>query len=174
MPIVAANGIDLCYDEVGDAKAQVILLIMGLGTQMIAWPDAFCFALAQRGFRVVRFDNRDIGLSTKIENAAPVDLIAAFASAMAGESVEAPYALDDMAADTVGLMDALRISRAHMVGASMGGMIAQIVAARYADRARSLTSIMSSSGAPACRRAGPRQFQHCFRLVHHLVIAKAS
>src|ERR1700758_4473465 len=115
MPIVAANGIDLCYDEVGDAKAPVILLIMGLGTQMIAWPDAFCFALAQRGFRVVRFDNRDIGLSTKIENAAPVDLIAAFARAMAGESVEAPYALDDMAADTVGLMDALRISRAHMI-----------------------------------------------------------
>jgi pimeloyl-ACP methyl ester carboxylesterase len=155
MPIVAANGIDLCYDEVGDAKAPVILLIMGLGTQMIAWPDAFCFALAQRGFRVVRFDNRDIGLSTKIENAAPVDLIAAFARAMAGESVEAPYALDDMAADTVGLMDALRISRAHMVGASMGGMIAQIVAARYADRVRSLTSIMSSSGAPGLPQGRP-------------------
>jgi pimeloyl-ACP methyl ester carboxylesterase len=155
MPIVAANGINLCYDEVGDAKAPVIVLIMGLGTQMIAWPDAFCLALAQRGFHVVRFDNRDIGLSTKIENAAPFDLIAAFARAVAGESVEAPYALDDMAADTVGLMDALRIGRAHMIGASMGGMIAQIVAARYADRARSLTSIMSSSGAPGLPQGKP-------------------
>src|SRR4029077_18706121 len=155
MPIVAANGINLCYDEIGDAKAPVILLIMGLGTQMIAWPEAFCLALGQRGFRVVRFGNRVIGLSTKIENAAPGDLIAAFARAMAGESVEAPYALDDMAADTVGLMGALHIGRAHMIGASMGGMIAQIVAARYADRARSLTSIMSSSGAPGLPQGRP-------------------
>jgi len=148
MSIVAANGINLCYDEVGDAKAPVILLIMGLGTQMIAWPDAFCLTLAQRGFRVVRFDNRDIGLSTKIENAALVDLVAAFSRAMAGKPVEAPYTLDDMAADAIGLMNVLRVGRAHLVGASMGGMIAQIVAAKYADRARSLTSIMSSSGDP--------------------------
>ena len=148
MSIVAANGINLCYDEVGDAKAPVILLIMGLGTQMIAWPDAFCLTLAQRGFRVVRFDNRDIGLSTKIENAALVDLVAAFSRAMAGKPVEAPYTLDDMAADAIGLMNVLRVNRAHLVGASMGGMIAQIVAAKYADRARSLTSIMSSSGDP--------------------------
>jgi pimeloyl-ACP methyl ester carboxylesterase len=148
MPIVAANGINLCYDEVGDANAPVILLIMGLGTQMIAWPDAFCLALAQRGFRVVRFDNRDIGLSTKIEKAALVDLVAAFSRAMAGKPVEAPYTLDDMAADAIGLMNVLRVGRAHLVGASMGGMIAQIVAAKYADRGRSLTSIMSSSGDP--------------------------
>ena len=85
MPIVAANGISIAYDEVGDAKAPVILLIMGLGTQMIAWPETFCVALAQRGFRVVRFDNRDIGLSTKFEAAAPIDLPAAFARAMAGK-----------------------------------------------------------------------------------------
>src|ERR1700747_3319702 len=86
MPIVAANGINLCYDEVGDAKAPVILLIMGLGTQMIAWPETFCFPLARRGFRVVRFDNRDIGLSTKFETVPPIDLAAAFARAMAKKS----------------------------------------------------------------------------------------
>src|SRR6516165_1232136 len=148
MPIVAANGINIAYDEVGDAKAPVILLIMGLGTQMIAWPEAFCLAIAQRGFRVVRFDNRDIGLSTKFDAAAPIDLAAAFARAMAGKSVDAPYTLDDMVADTIGLMDALGIGNAHVVGASMGGMIAQIIAARYANRTRSLTSIMSSSGDP--------------------------
>jgi pimeloyl-ACP methyl ester carboxylesterase len=148
MPVVAANGIDIAYDEVGNPKTPAILLIMGLGTQMIAWPEAFCLALAQRGFRVVRFDNRDIGLSTKIGKAAPVDLVAAFSRAVAGKSVEAPYTLNDMAADAIALMDALRIGRAHLVGASMGGMIAQLIAARYPDRTRSLTSIMSSSGDP--------------------------
>ena len=155
MPIVAANGIDIAYDEMGDPKAPAILLIMGLGTQLIAWPDAFCLALAHRGFRVVRFDNRDIGLSTKIEKFAAVDLAGAFARAIAGQSVEAPYTLNDMAADTVGLMDTLRIERAHVVGASMGGMIAQIVAATYADRTRSLTSIMSSSGDPGLPPSKP-------------------
>src|SRR5260370_40707991 len=87
MPIVSANGIDIAYDEVGDKKAPAIVLIMGLGTQMIAWPEAFCAALAERGFRVVRFDNRDIGLSTKIETAPPVDLATAVARAMAGKAV---------------------------------------------------------------------------------------
>lgn len=155
MPVVAANGIDIAYDEVGDVEAPAIVLIMGLGTQMIAWPQAFCLALAQRGFRVIRFDNRDIGLSTKIDQSAPVDLLAAFGKAVAGKPVDAPYRLDDMAADTVGLMDALGIGRAHVVGASMGGMIAQIVAARYSNRTRSLTSIMSSSGDPSLPQGRP-------------------
>jgi pimeloyl-ACP methyl ester carboxylesterase len=148
MPIVAANGIDIAYDEFGDPKAPVILLIMGLGTQMIAWPVPFCEALAQHGFRVVRFDNRDVGLSTKFDKAAPVDVMASFAQAMAGKAVDAPYRLDDMAADAIGLMDVLGIQRAHMVGASMGGMIAQVIAAKYPSRTRSLVSIMSSSGDP--------------------------
>lgn len=155
MPVATANGIDIAYDEVGDPAAPAILLVMGLGTQMIAWPEALCGALAERGFRVIRFDNRDIGLSTKIEQAAPVDLLAAFARAVAGKSVDAPYSLNDMAADTVGLMDALGIGRAHVVGASMGGMIAQIVAARYPNRTRSLTSIMSSSGDPSLPQGKP-------------------
>ena len=155
MPIAAANGVDLAYDEVGDPKAPTILLIMGLGTQMIAWPEAFCEALAQRGFRVVRFDNRDIGLSTKFETAAPIDVVAAFARAAAGQPVGAPYTLNDMAADAIGLMDTLGIARAHIVGASMGGMIAQIIAARYPDRTRSLVSIMSSSGNPGLPQGRP-------------------
>src|ERR1700739_3923782 len=107
MPIVAVNGINIAYDEVGDARAPVILLIMGLGTQMIAWPEAFCLAIAQRGFRVVRFDNRDIGLSTKLETAPPTAPPPAVAGATAGNSVDAPYTLDDMVADAIGLMDAL-------------------------------------------------------------------
>lgn len=155
MPEIAANGIHIAYDEVGDPRDPAIVLIMGLGTQMIAWPPPFCQALAERGFRVVRFDNRDIGLSTKFDKAAPVDVPAAFARAMIGQAVDAPYKLDDMAADAIGLMDALGIDRAHIVGASMGGMIAQIVAARYGDRARSLVSIMSSSGAPDLPPAKP-------------------
>ncbi|MCB1414493.1 MAG: alpha/beta hydrolase [Xanthobacteraceae bacterium] len=149
MPVVTANGIDIAYDEFGDPKAPVILLIMGLGTQMIAWPVPFCEALAQRGFRVVRFDNRDVGLSTKFDDAAPVDVMASFSQAMAGKPVEAPYRLDDMAADAIGLMDVLGIQRAHIVGASMGGMIAQVIAAKYPARTRSLVSIMSSSGDPS-------------------------
>ena len=149
MPTAAANGIEIAYDEVGDARSPVILLIMGLGTQLIAWPDDFCRMLAQRGFRVVRFDNRDVGLSTKFETAAPVNISAAFARAMIGARVEAPYTLDDMAADAIGLMDTLGFERAHMVGASMGGMIAQMLAAKRPSRTRSLVSIMSSSGDPS-------------------------
>jgi len=155
MPLARANAIDLFYDEIGDAKAPALLLIMGLGTQMIGWPEAFCGRLADRGFRVIRFDNRDIGLSTKIENAPKTDLFAAFANAAAGRPVEAPYRLDDMAKDVVGLMDALSLDRAHVVGASMGGMIAQLIAARHGERVRSLTSMMSSSGDPRLERPAP-------------------
>lgn len=148
MPIVSANGIEIAYDEFGGVRAPAILLIMGLGTQMIAWPEPFCEQLAARGFRVVRFDNRDIGLSTKFDSAGPVDVGAAFMQAIARKPVASPYKLHDMAADAVGLMDALGIQRAHVAGASMGGMIAQVVAATYPNRTQSLVSIMSSSGNP--------------------------
>ncbi|MGB3864299.1 MAG: alpha/beta hydrolase [Xanthobacteraceae bacterium] len=149
MPIASANGLEIAYDEFGDAKAPVILLIMGLGTQMIAWPEPFCRMLVERGFRVVRFDNRDIGLSTKFDAAGPADVTNAFMRAVAGQPVESLYKLSDMAADTAGLMDTLGIARAHIVGASMGGMIAQTFAATYPARTRSLVSIMSSSGDPS-------------------------
>ena len=159
MPHVAANGIELYYEEQGDPAAPPLLLIMGLGTQMIAWPDAFVAGLVAAGFRVIRFDNRDIGLSTDLKDAPAPGIVWTAAAVRFGLPVRVAYSLTDMAADTVGLMDALGIDRAHVVGASMGGMIAQLVAANHPDRVLSLTSIMSSSGArglpgptPALRR----------------------
>ena len=155
MPVISANGIEIAYDDRGCRNDSAILLIMGLATQMIAWPEPFCDGLAARGFRVVRFDNRDVGLSTKFEAAPPIDLGAILQQVMAGKKINPPYDLTDMAADTVGLMDRLEIDKAHVVGASMGGMIAQIVAAKYPNRVRSLVSIMSSSGAPGLPQGKP-------------------
>lgn len=148
MPTVNANNIDLYYEDVGDANAPVILLIMGLGTQMIAWPEVFVNGLAAAGFRVISFDNRDIGLSTHLNGAPAPNLIWALAASRFGLPVRVAYSLKDMAADAIALMDKLNIPAAHIVGASMGGMIAQIIAATSPDRVLSLTSVMSSSGAP--------------------------
>ena len=146
MTAVAANGITLEYESLGDPAAPPILLVMGLGMQLIAWPDAFCRGLVDRGFRVIRFDNRDSGHSSKIHVRRQPNILAALAAAWLRLPVRAPYTLDAMAADTVGLLDALGVPRAHVVGLSMGGMIAQLVAAAYPERVLSLTSIMSSSG----------------------------
>jgi pimeloyl-ACP methyl ester carboxylesterase len=146
MPFADVNGLKIAYDERGPAAAPAILLIMGLGTQMLAWSDPFCDSLAAGGFRVVRFDNRDIGLSSKIEGGSTPNIRWAFTKALLGLSVHGPYTLDDMAGDAIGLMDALGIDRAHVVGASMGGMIAQILAASRRTRVRSLVSIMSTTG----------------------------
>jgi pimeloyl-ACP methyl ester carboxylesterase len=156
MEFATANGLELAYDERGPDEAPVILLIMGLGTQMIAWPETFCDRLAAAGFRVVRFDNRDIGLSTKIDTAPRIRLASVLFKAVLGRKIKSPYSLEDMAADAVGLLDALDISDAHIVGASMGGMIAQIVAAKYPERVRSLVSLMSSSGDPKLPRSRPK------------------
>jgi pimeloyl-ACP methyl ester carboxylesterase len=145
---VHANGIDICYQCFGEKDAKPLLLIMGLASQMIAWDDDFCSALADRGFRAIRFDNRDIGLSTRLDAAGLPDVSAAFMAAMQGQPVTAPYLLRDMAADTIGLMDALGIGTAHVVGASMGGAIAQTMAIEYPERLRTLTSIMATTGAP--------------------------
>jgi pimeloyl-ACP methyl ester carboxylesterase len=146
MPIAKANGIGIFYDEFGKPSDPAVLLIMGLATQMIAWPESLCERIAAAGYRVIRFDNRDIGLSTKMEGSPRYSLPWAMAKAWMGLRVASPYSLDDMARDAVGLLDTLGIAKAHIVGASMGGMIAQIVAARYPDRCVSLTSIMSTSG----------------------------
>jgi pimeloyl-ACP methyl ester carboxylesterase len=143
----SANGIELCYDAFGDPRAPPLLLIMGLAAQMIAWDDEFCDRLAARGYRVVRFDNRDIGLSTRLDGAGVPDVPAAFAAAMQGQPIVAPYLLRDMADDAVGLMDALGIEAAHVVGASMGGAIGQTLAIHHPTRLRTLTSIMATSGA---------------------------
>jgi pimeloyl-ACP methyl ester carboxylesterase len=138
MPRARANEIDIEYEEFGDPKAAPMLLVTGLGAQMISWDDAFCEQLAAGGFHVVRFDNRDSGLSTRMEAAGPPDM----AAALRGE-LHPAYTLDDMAADAVGLLDALGIEAAHIVGASMGGFISQLIAINHPERVLSLTSIMS-------------------------------
>jgi pimeloyl-ACP methyl ester carboxylesterase len=144
---VRANGIELCYDTFGDSNSPPILMIMGLGAQMILWDDGFCSALAERGFFVIRFDNRDIGKSTKIDGEAPA-LPKLIENALTGKAIEAPYTLRDMAADAVGLLDALRIERAHVVGASMGAAITQELAIHFPQRLLSATCIMGTSGDP--------------------------
>jgi pimeloyl-ACP methyl ester carboxylesterase len=142
--LAEANGLALCYQTFGRRGDDPLVMVMGLGAQMTWWEDDLCNALAERGFFVVRFDNRDIGKSTHI-SALPPDL----GRVMAGlEPLKAPYTLEDMARDTVGLMDAIGIEKAHIVGASMGGMIAQIMAIRFPERVKTLTSIMSTTGEP--------------------------
>lgn len=137
--------IDVAYERLGDPKAPPVLLIMGLGSQLIAWPDGFCHELVRRGLHVIRFDNRDVGESTHMTGATPPN----FAAAMAGDHSSASYTLSDMAADAVGLLDAIDIKSAHVIGASMGGFIAQTMAIEHRRRVRSLTSIMSSTGDPS-------------------------
>jgi pimeloyl-ACP methyl ester carboxylesterase len=136
-----ANGIELCYEELGDPDGEPLVLIMGLATQMIHWDDDFCALLGERGYRAIRFDNRDVGRSTKIDSAGTPST----AQMMLGYGRSA-YLLGDMADDAVGLLDHLGIDRAHVVGASMGGMIAQQLAIDHADRVLSLCSIMSTTG----------------------------
>jgi len=143
-----ANGIELCWDSFGAVGAPPLLLIMGLAAQMIAWPDDFCARIAERGFRVIRFDNRDIGLSTRFDAAGVPDIGAAMTAALQGKPVDAPYRLTDMAADAFGLLDALGTGRAHVVGASMGGAIAQTMAIERPERLLTLTSVMATTGEP--------------------------
>jgi pimeloyl-ACP methyl ester carboxylesterase len=142
MPTAPANGITLFYDTFGKAGDPAMLLVMGLGAQMTLWEPAFCEALAARGFYVIRFDNRDAGLSTKIEGGPEPEM----AKAMAGDHSSASYTLSDMADDAVGLLDSLGIAKAHIVGASMGGMIVQAIAIGHPGRVLSMTSIMSTTG----------------------------
>ena len=146
MPVVKANGINIFYEAAGDSTGTPMLLIMGLGMQLIAWPEDFVAALVELGFYVIRIDNRDSGLSDKFDHAGKPSLPLAFIKSALRLPLKSAYTLDDMARDSVGLLNALGVPRAHIVGASMGGMIAQIVAARYPQRVLSLTSIMSSSG----------------------------
>jgi len=149
---VSANGIEVCYEEFGDRAAPPMLLIMGLACQMIVWDDDFCALLASRGFRVIRFDNRDIGCSTTFPQLRrPSVLEMAFVQAT-GLRIRIPYLLRDMANDALGLLDALGIARAHVVGISMGGAIAQEIAIRVPERMRTMTSIMSTTGDPKLPR----------------------
>jgi pimeloyl-ACP methyl ester carboxylesterase len=148
---VGPAGINVAYERFGNANAPVVLLIMGGGAQMISWPDAFCQALVDHGLQVIRFDNRDVGRSTHITDAPPPNLQAV----LAGDLSSASYTLSDMAADTIGLMDALGVETAHVVGASLGGAIAQTMAIEHPSRVRSLTSMMASSGNMAVGQPSP-------------------
>ncbi|MEY4269884.1 MAG: hypothetical protein RLZZ58_1100, partial [Pseudomonadota bacterium] len=143
---IAANGIDICYQDHGDPAHPVILLIMGLGGQLTLWPVELVDALVAKGFRVVRYDNRDIGLSTTFDAAGVPNVRRLALRSLFRMELRVPYRIADMARDAVGLLDALGIERAHIVGASMGGMIAQHVAASHGARVLSLTSVMSTSG----------------------------
>ena len=140
-----ANGLSIAYQDFGNAQDPAILLVMGLGAQLIHWDDDFVHALVNEGYRVIRFDNRDAGLSEKLLDAGTPGIIT-FLRHKLNLDLNAPYTLDDMAGDAIGLLDHLQIERAHVVGISMGGMIAQVMTAKFPDRVSSLTSIMSSSG----------------------------
>ncbi|MHA2035814.1 MAG: alpha/beta fold hydrolase [Promethearchaeota archaeon] len=148
MPKAKSNNIEIEYETFGNPEDMPLLLIMGLGSQMIQWEEGFINSLTSRAFFVIIFDNRDVGLSSKYEEAGEPDLMGAFMAVQQGKDFKAPYSLEDMADDTVGLLDALSIEKAHICGASMGGMIAQNVAIKYPDRLLSLTSIMSTTGNP--------------------------
>jgi len=146
MPTARANGIEIEYEIFGERRARPLLLIMGLGAQMILWDEEFCALLAARGHRVIRFDNRDVGLSTKLTGCGVPNVPAAIAGLLLRGKIEAPYTISDLAADAAGLLDALAIEAAHVVGASLGGMIAQVLAIEHPTRVRTLTSMMSTTG----------------------------
>ncbi|MEM6639835.1 MAG: alpha/beta hydrolase [Pseudomonadota bacterium] len=147
MTQTSANGLTLEYETFGQSENPTILLVMGLATQMIAWPVSFCEALAAKGFHVVRFDNRDCGLSSKLDRFPPASAVGTALRALVGAKPKSAYRLRDMADDAFGLLDALQIEKAHIVGVSMGGMIAQHMAASRPERVLSLTSWMSTTGA---------------------------
>jgi pimeloyl-ACP methyl ester carboxylesterase len=148
---VPANGIEIAYETFGDRADPPVVLVMGLGTQMLAWPDELCEDLAARGHHVVRFDNRDVGASTHFRG-----VRAPHVASVISKRRRPPYTLDDMAKDCLGLLDALELGPVHLVGASLGGMIAQTVALMRPDRLRSLTLIMTSSGSRRVGQADPR------------------
>jgi proline iminopeptidase len=160
MPSLNANGIRIAFDTAGDPKSVPLLLIAGLGLQLSAWPDEFVDGLVELGFYVIRFDNRDSGLSTKFEHAGTPSLTLAWLKSALRLPLHPPYRLEDMADDAIGVLSALGVARAHVVGMSLGAMVGQLMAAKYPSRVLSLTSIMSSSGrrglpgpTPAARRA---------------------
>lgn len=157
--VARVGDIELAYERWGNESAPAVILIMGLGAQMLIWPESFCQALVNNGYQVIRFDNRDIGLSSKIKKRSiKQNFWLALARFQLGLANPAPYNLYDMAADTVGLMSALKIDKAHIIGASMGGMISQILAAKYPERVLSLGILFSSNNQPLLPPPHPDAF----------------
>jgi proline iminopeptidase len=169
MPTLTANGIRIAFDTTGDPKGVPLLLIHGIGMQLTAWPEEYVDGLADLGFYVIRFDNRDCGLSTKFEQAGSPNLMLSWLKAKVGWPLSLPYTVDDMADDSLGVLSALGVARAHVVGVSMGGVIGQLLAARHPGRVLSLTSIMSSSG----RRGLPEPTRPVRKIVQ-LALAKPA
>ncbi|MEQ1493278.1 MAG: alpha/beta fold hydrolase, partial [Terricaulis sp.] len=147
------NGISIEYDVHGADYGEPLLMIMGLGSQMTRWPPAFYEKLVAKGFRVIRFDNRDVGLSQKFSGVPTLESV--IGALMQGQKPDIPYTLDDMAADAVGVLDHLGIQRAHVCGASMGGMIGQLVAADYPERVLSFTAVFTTTGNQALPPSTP-------------------
>ena len=164
MPKAKANNIEIEYDTFGDPSSKPLLLVMGLGAQMIAYLEELCMMLVDKGFYVIRFDNRDVGLSTKFEEAGVPNIMNAIMAFQRGETISPPYTIEDMSDDAVGLLDALNIEKAHICGASMGGMIVQTIAFRHPTRVLSLTSIMSTTGNPNLPQAKPEALQILLKL----------
>ena len=162
MPKAKANNIEIEYETFGDPSSKPLLLVMGLGAQMITWEEELCMKFVDKGFYVIRFDNRDIGLSTKFEEAGVPDIMKEVMAVQRGKTISPAYTLEDMADDAVGLLDALNIEKAHICGASMGGMIVQIITLRHPTRVLSLTSIMSSTNNPNLPQAKPEVIQILF------------
>lgn len=155
MPSATANEIQIEYETFGSSSSSPLLLIMGLGGQLIRWPEVFCQELADRGHFVIRFDNRDTGLSSKIDEAGVPDIMKIITATLSGSAVTVPYKLKDMADDAIGLLDALSIEGAHLCGVSMGGMIAQTMAIEYPSRVLSLISMESSTGDQSLPNGNP-------------------
>ncbi|BFM18149.1 alpha/beta hydrolase [Maricurvus nonylphenolicus] len=162
MPQIHSNGINIEYETFGNQQDPYLLLIAGVGQQLTMWPQAFCQLLAEKGFFVIRFDNRDVGLSTKYSESKEPGLLRLFLHQLWGGPISPVYSLDDMTKDCVGLLDALGIEKAHIIGASMGGMIAQLIAANFPGKTLSLTSIMSTSGSPSLPKPAPYVVRNTF------------
>lgn len=156
---VRANGIEIAYDSFGESVSPPLMLIMGFTAQMVMWDEGFCEGLARRGYRVIRFDNRDVGHSTWFTEAGTPKIGALVAAMLRGEPFRVPYKLIDMAEDTLGLMDVLGIESAHVAGMSMGGMIAQTMAVHYPERVKTLTSLSSTTGHPGLPQATPEAWE---------------
>ncbi len=155
MPIANVNGVEIAYETHGNKADPALLMVMGLGSQLVHWPDELVDGLVGRGYFVIRTDNRDVGLSQKFTDKGVPDLAQLMMDMAAGKNPEGPYSVSDMAADNVGVLDELGIAQAHIMGVSMGGMIVQHIAAEYPDRVKSHVPIMTTTGAPGLTPATP-------------------